>query len=78
MESPDEAMETAAGAGKSGYPPEHFDGAARAMTKNGNHPHHEYDKVALEASERGQASAGPAAGEDGHGATTHSVGQTQD
>ena len=74
----DEAMETAAGASGAGYPPEHSTGAAGATTKNGMHPRREYDKVASEASKRGQASAGPATGEYGRGATTQSAGQTQE
>ena len=74
---PDEAMETAAGDGSAGYPPEHFDGADGATTENGKHPCHEYNKMASEALERGQASAGPAAREDGHGATEHSAGWTR-
>ena len=37
------------------------------------HPRREYDKVASEALVGGQASAGPAPAEDGHGATRHSV-----
>ena len=75
-------METEAGAGEAGYPPEHsYDaagtsGADGATTKNGKHPRREYDKVASEASERGQFSGGPATEEDVHAATTHSAGQT--
>ena len=37
------------------------------------HLRREYNKVTLE---RGQASAGPVAGKDGHGATTYRAGQT--
>ena len=70
-------METAERARGAGYSPEHFDGAAGATTENGKHPRREYGKVVSEASERGQSSAGPATGEDSHGATTHSPGQTQ-
>ena len=71
-------METAEGAGGAGYPPKHFDGAAGATTENSMHKRREYDKVASEALERGQAGMGPATVEDGHGATPHSAGQTQD
>ena len=42
------------------------------------HTRCEYNKVALEASARDQASAGPAAGEDGHGATDHGAGRPED
>ena len=70
-------METAAGDRSTLYLPEHFDGANGAMTENGKHPRCEYDKVASEALERGPASAGTAAGEDGHGAMNHSVGWTR-
>ena len=66
-------METAAGDSNKGHPPEHFDGADRATTENGKHPRRKYNNVALEASERGQFSAGAASGEDGHGATEKSV-----
>ena len=78
MEAPNEAMETAAGAGGAGYLPKHFNGTACTTTENSKHPCGEYNKVALEASERGQASTGPVTGEDGHRATTHSVGRTQE
>ena len=77
-ESPDEAMEMAAGASREGYPPKHCNGASGATAENSKHPRREYEKVASEASARGQASAGPAAGEDGHGATTHSAGHLQE
>ena len=77
-EAPDKAMETAADASRAGYPPKHFNGAADATTENGKQPLREYDKLALEASARGQASAGPVTGEDDHGATTHCAGQTQE
>ena len=76
LEETEEAMETAEGAGGVGYPPEHFDGAAGATTENGKHMCHEYNKVTSEALARVQASAGPAAGEDIHGATTHRAGWT--
>ena len=66
----------ATGDGGAGYLPEHFDGADGATTENSKHPRREYDKVALEASERGQASAGPATEEDGHEAMKHSTGLT--
>ena len=39
----DEAMEIAAGAGRAGYPPKHFDGKAGTTTENGKHAHREYD-----------------------------------
>ena len=42
-------METAAGAGEAGYPPEHFYGADGATTKNGKHPRREYNKAESEA-----------------------------
>ena len=71
-------METVARAGGAGYPPEHFDGAAGATTTNGKHMRREYDMLALEASNIGQASVGPATVEDGHVATTHRAGQIQD
>ena len=71
-------METAARAGGAGYLPEHFNGAAGATTENSKHPHREYNKVASEASERGQSSVGPATGEDSHGSMTHKAGQTQE
>ena len=70
-------METAAVDGGAGHPPEHFDGADGAPTENGKHPRREYDNVASEASERGPASAGPAAGEYSHGTTNHSAIRTQ-
>ena len=78
MAAPDETMKTATDTSGAGHLPEHFDGAAGTTTKNGKHPRREYAKVASEAPERSQASAGPAMGEDGHGATTHSAGQTQE
>ena len=77
-EAPEEAMETAAGAGGAENPPKHFDVADSATTENGKHLHCEYNKVASEASERGQARVGPVIGEDGHGATTHSAVQTRE
>ena len=73
----DKGMETSTGAGDAEYLPEYFKDADGDTTKNGKHPRREYDKVALEASERGQASAGPAT-EDGHGAMTHNAGQIQE
>ena len=73
--TPSEAMETAAGDGGEGHLPENFDSADGATTEKGKHPRREYDNVVSEALERGQASAGPAAGEDGHGATVHSAGR---
>ena len=78
MEAPDKTMEIAAGYGGVGYPTEHLDGVDSATTENGKHPRREYDKVESEASERGQASVGPATGEDSHGDTTHSAGRTQE
>ena len=77
-EAPDEAMDTAAGAGGAGYLPVHFNGAAAATTENDMHPHSEYNKVVSEALVGGQSSAGPATGEHGQGETTHSAGQTQE
>ena len=71
-------METTEGASGAGYPPKHFNGAAGATTENSKHLRREYGKVVSEASGRGQASAGPATGEDDHGATTHSVGHLQE
>ena len=68
----------AAGASRAGYQPKHFNGAAGATTENGKHPRPEYDKVASEVLARNQASAGPATGEDVHGATTHSVGHLEE
>ena len=67
-------METAAGAGGTGYPSRHSTGAAAAKTENGMHPCCEYNKVALKVSVGGQARAGPEQYEDGHGATQHSAG----
>ena len=69
-------MKTAAGDGGAGYLPKYFDSADGATNENGKHHHREYNQVALEALEIGPASAGPAAGEDGHGATTHIAGRT--
>ena len=66
------------GDGGAGYPPEHFDGTDGATTENGKHLRREYGKVATEASKRGLARAGPATGEDGHGATNHSAGRTRE
>ena len=68
----------AAGNGGAGQPPEHFEGADGATTENGKHPRREYKNLALEASDIGLARAGPAAGEEGHGATDHSVGRLRD
>ena len=67
-------METATGDGGEGPRPEHFDGADGARTKNGMHLPHEYNRLASEAMERGQATTGAAAGEDGHGATVTIAG----
>ena len=67
-------METAAVDGGEDPRKEHFDSADGARTDKGMHPRHEYVNVASEATERGQASAGAAAGEDGHGATVTSTG----
>ena len=67
-------METATGDGGKGPPPEHFDVTDGARTKNGMHPRRKYNNVALEASKKGQDSAGAAAGEDGHGDTETSAG----
>ena len=69
---------TAAEASGAGYLPKHFNGSAGAMTENGKHPRREYNKVASEVSDRGQASAGPVKVEDGHGATNHSAGRTRE
>ena len=71
-------IETATGAGGAEYPPKHFSGAAGTTNENDMHTRREYDKVALEALARGKASAGPAAGEDSHGATTHRAGRPED
>ena len=76
MAAPDEAMETAAGDGGVGHPPKHFDVSDGATIENGKQQRREYDNVMSEASERGPASAGPAEGEYGHGATNHSAGRT--
>ena len=43
--------------------------------RNGKHLRREYNKVALQALEIVQASAGPATREEIHGATTHSAGR---
>ena len=72
--APSAEMETAAGDDSEGTRPEHFDGADGARTKNGMHPHREYNNVASEATERGQSSAGAAAREDRHGATETCAG----
>ena len=74
----DKAMEMAAGASEAGYSPKYFDSAAGATTENGKHPRREYNMVDSVALDRSQASAGLATGEDGHGATNHSSGQTQE
>ena len=71
-------MEAAEGDGGAGHLSEHFDGAAGATTENGKHPFREYNNVASEALDRGPVSAGPAAGEDGHGATGHSTGRIRE
>ena len=60
-------METAEGDGGAGNLPEHSTDAAAATTENDTHPRHEYDKEESEAFVGGQASAGPAPKEDGHG-----------
>ena len=73
--APDEVMEMAAGDGGAGHPLEHFDRADGARSKHGALARREYDNMALEASERGPASAGPSVGEEGHRATNHSAGQ---
>ena len=70
-------METATGDGGEGPRPEHFDGADGARTENDKHLHRKYDNVASEATERGQDSAGGDAGEDVHGSTKTSAGQTR-
>ena len=72
------SMETAVGADGAGYPPKHSTGAAGATTENGVHLCREYDKVASEASVGGQSIAGPSAGEDGHGSTSHSAGHQKE
>ena len=69
-------MEMAEGAGGAEHPPEHSTDAAAATNENGMHPRREYDKVASEGSVGGQASAGPAPAEDGHG-DTHQIERTQ-
>ena len=68
-------METTAGDGGEGPRPEHFDGADGARTKNAMHLCCEYENMASEAMERGQASAGNAAGEDDHGAMETCTGR---
>ena len=68
-------METAEGDGDKGHPPEHFDGADGARTENGMRLRREYNNVASEVSERGQASAGAAVGEDGNGSTANITGR---
>ena len=64
-------METAEGASDAGHPSEHSTAAASATTKSDMHPRREYRKEASEESVVGQASAGPAPAEDGHGSTRH-------
>ena len=71
-------MEMVAVDGGAGHPPEHFDGADGARSEHGTLARREYNLLTSEASERGPARAGPAAGEDGHGATNHSVGQIRE
>ena len=60
-------METVAGDGGAGHPPEHFDGADGARSEHGALTRREYNFLASEVTERGPASAGPVAGEDGRG-----------
>ena len=72
--APSATMETTAEDGDEGPRPEHFDGADGARTENGMHLRREYENMASEATERGQASTGAAAGEDGHGAMETSAG----
>ena len=66
-------MEAAEDNVSKGAQPAQFDGADTARSKHGALARREYDNMALEASERGQASAGPAAGENGHGYMEHSA-----
>ena len=68
-------METVVRDNGVGHPPENFDCADVARSEHGALACREYNLLASEASERGPASAGPAAGEDGHGATNHSKGR---
>ena len=67
-------METETGDGSKGTRPEHFDSADGARTENGMNLRRKYDNVASEATERGQARAGGADGEDGNGASETSEG----
>ena len=67
-------IETVVGDSGEGSLPKNFNEADGARTKNCMHPRREYKNVASEVSERGQASAGAAAGEDSHGATETRTG----
>ena len=70
------AMETVEGTVGVGHPPKHSTEAAAATTENGMHPRREYNKVVSEALVGGQASAGPALEEDGHGAHNTAQGSS--
>ena len=61
--------------GGAGHPPEHFNGADGTRSEHGTLARRKYNLLALEATERGPASAGTAGGEDGHGATDHIAGR---
>ena len=56
--APSAKMEMAEGDGGEELQPENFDGADGVRTEKSMHPCREYDNVASEATERGQASAG--------------------
>ena len=70
-ETTDAEMEAEEGAGGAGHQPKHSTDVAAATSESDTHPCREYGKEASEASVGGQASAGPAPAEDGHGATSH-------
>ena len=67
--APPQQRSTVADDDSAGTLPRKSNGANGARSKNGMHPRREYNLLALEAPEGGQANAVPSARGDSHGAT---------
>ena len=66
-EEPPGTTKTAVDDGSAGPCPQQYDGADGARSENGALARHEYNLLALEATEGGPSNAGAAGSEDGHG-----------
>ena len=74
MAEPPATTETVEEDGSEGPRPAQSDSADGARSKNGALARREYDRLASEATEGGQANVGAAGGEDGHGASENREG----